>query len=255
MLLSGAAGIATLPASIQKALAINPEAGSTFLDAEHIVLLMQENRSFDHAFGTLRGVRGFNDPRAIQLPNKNKVWLQTNAKGETYAPFRLDIKDTKITWMGSLPHSRESQTGARNNGRHDNWLEAKKSGDEDYAHMPLTMGYYTREDIPFYYALADAFTVCDQNFCSSLTGTDPNRLHFWSGTVRAKHDENARAFTFNGDVENGVEWRTFPELLEENNISWKVYQNEVSIDNGMTEEEDQWLGNFGDNVLRIFQAV
>jgi len=251
MLLGGAAGMATLPASIQKALAINPEVGSTFLDAEHVVLLMQENRSFDHAFGTLRGVRGFNDPRAIKLPNKNIVWLQTNAQDETYAPFRLDIKDTKITWMGSLPHSRESQVDARNGGRYDNWLEAKKP-DEEYAHMPLTMGYYTREDIPFYYALADAFTVCDQNFCSSLTGTDPNRLHFWSGTIRGKQDEDARAFTFNGDVENGVDWRTFPELLEENNVTWKVYQNEVSIDSGLTDEEDQWLGNFGDNVLQYF---
>ena len=171
---------------------------------------------------------------------------------ETYAPFHLDIKDTKITWMGSLPHGRESQVGARNNGSYDNWLEAKKSGDEEYADMPLTMGYYTREDIPFYYALADAFTVCDQNFCSSLTGTDPNRLHFWSGTVRAEHDEDSRAFICNGDIENGVEWRTFPELLEENNISWKVYQNEVSIDRGLTDEEDQWLGNFGDNVLEYF---
>ncbi|MEP6467053.1 MAG: phospholipase C, phosphocholine-specific, partial [Parafilimonas sp.] len=252
MMLTGAAGVATLPLSIQKALAIDPEVGSTFLDAEHIVLLMQENRSFDHAFGTLRGVRGFNDPRAIQLPNNNSVWLQTNKAGETYSPFRLDIKDTKITWMGSLPHGRESQVDAYNNGRYDNWIEAKKSDDETYAHMPLTMGYYTREDIPFYYALADAFTVCDQNFCSSLTGTDPNRLHFWSGTIRAEKDENSRAFTFNGDVENGVDWKTFPERLEENNISWKVYQNEVSVDNGMTEEEDQWLGNFGDNVLQYF---
>src|SRR5215471_7458253 len=124
MMLTGAAGIATLPASIQKALAIDPEPGSTFLDAEYIVLLMQENRSFDHAFGTLRGVRGFNDPRAMRLPNNNLIWLQTNAKSETYAPFRLDIRDTKITWMGSLPHSRESQVGARNNGRQDNWIEA-----------------------------------------------------------------------------------------------------------------------------------
>src|ERR1700710_1576719 len=115
MMLTGAAGIATLPASIQKALAINPEVGSTFLDAEHIVLLMQENRSFDHTFGMLRGVRGFNDPRALRLANENSVWLQTNKAGETYAPFRLDIKDTKITWMGSLPHSRESQINARNN--------------------------------------------------------------------------------------------------------------------------------------------
>lgn len=251
MLLGGAAGMTTMPASIQKALAINPEPGSTFLDAEHIVLLMQENRSFDHAFGTLRGVRGFNDPRAMRQPNNNLVWLQTNAQGETYTPFRLDIKNTKITWMGSLPHSRESQVNARNNGRHDNWIDAKKPG-EEYENMPLTMGYYTREDIPFYYALADAFTVCDQNFCSSLTGTDPNRCHFWSGTIRAEHDENSRAYTFNGDIENGVEWKTFPERLEENNISWKVYQNEVSLDHGMTDEEDRWLGNFGDNVLEYF---
>ncbi|MEO8712083.1 MAG: phospholipase C, phosphocholine-specific, partial [Parafilimonas sp.] len=253
MMLTGAAGMATLPASIAKAFAIDPEAGSTFLDAEHIVLLMQENRSFDHAFGTLRGVRGFNDPRAMKLPNENLVWLQTNANKETFSPFRLDIKDTKITWMGSLPHGRESQVDAINNGRNDNWLESKKSDDEAYAHMPLTMGYYTREDIPFYYALADAFTVCDQNFCSSLTGTDPNRLHFWSGNIRAKHNEDSRAFTFNGDVENGVDWKTFPERLEENNVSWKVYQNEVGLDSGMNEEEGEWLGNFGDNVLEYFR--
>src|SRR5579863_1210775 len=151
-LLSGAAAFAqVLPPSIQRALAIDPKPGSTFMDAEHIVFLMQENRSFDHAFGTLRGVRGFNDPRAITLADKNKVWLQKNSAGETYAPFRLDIKDTKITWMGSLPHGRKSQMDARNNGFHDNWIEAKKS--DDYADMPLTMGYYTREDIPFYYAL------------------------------------------------------------------------------------------------------
>src|SRR5262245_43364028 len=118
MMLTGAAGVATLPASIQKAMAIDPEVGSSFLDAEHIVLLMQENRSFDHTYGTLRGVRGFNDPRAMKLPNNNAVWLQTNAKGETYSPFRLDIQDTKITWMGSLPHGRESQIPARNNGRY-----------------------------------------------------------------------------------------------------------------------------------------
>src|SRR5665213_2487914 len=181
LLLSGAAGMAALPSSILKALSIDPAAGSTYLDAEHIVFLMQENRSFDHVFGTLRGVRGYNDPRAITLPDKNKVWLQTSAKGETYAPFRLDIKNTKITWMGSLPHSRKSQTGARNGGRYDNWIEAKKSEDVDYADIPLTMGYYTREDIPFYYALADSFTVCDQHFCASLTPTDPTRFHFWSG--------------------------------------------------------------------------
>ena len=253
LLLSGAAGIATLPSSILKALSIDPDSGSTYLDAEHIVLLMQENRSFDHALGTLRGVRGYNDPRAITLPNKNKAWLQTNAKGETYAPFRLDIKDSKITWMGSLPHSRKSQTGARNDGRYDNWLEAKKSGNDEYSDMPLTMGYYTREDIPFYYAMADSFTVCDQHFCASLTPTDPNRLYFLSGTVRAKLEEDSRAFIDNDDIEKGVEWRTFPELLEQHDVSWKIYQNELSVEGGFTEEEDAWLSNFGDNSLEFFK--
>src|SRR5215467_7726601 len=94
-LLLGASGslAGTLPASIAKAFAIDPAHGSTYLDAEHVVLLMQENRSFDHTYGTLQGVRGFNDPRAITLPNGNLVWLQSNNKGETYAPFRFNIKD------------------------------------------------------------------------------------------------------------------------------------------------------------------
>src|ERR1700743_4027882 len=87
-LLSGAAAVTSaLPPVIQRALAINPELGSTFYDAEHIVFLMQENRSFDHQLGTLQGVRGYNDPRAINLPNKNKVWLQNNKDGDTFSPF------------------------------------------------------------------------------------------------------------------------------------------------------------------------
>ncbi|HJT74658.1 MAG TPA: alkaline phosphatase family protein, partial [Chitinophaga sp.] len=186
-LLSGGTGLlGVLPASVQRALAINPAPGSSFLDAEHIVLLMQENRSFDHCYGTLKGVRGFNDPRAIKLPNNNLVWLQSNAEGQTFAPFRMDLKDSKVTWMSSLPHSWENQVDARNDGKYDRWLDVKRSGNKEYADLPLTMGYFTREDIPFYYSFADAFTICDQNFCSSLTGTTPNRLYFWSGTIREK---------------------------------------------------------------------
>lgn len=147
---------------------------------------MQENRSFDHCFGTLQGVRGFNDPRTITLPDGDTVWAQKNEKGETFLPFRLKIKDTRSTWMGSLPHSWTDQADARNNGRYDQWLIAKKPGRAAFAHVPLTLGYYNREDIPFYYALADAFTVCDQNFCSSLTGTTPNRLYLYRHHSRSK---------------------------------------------------------------------
>jgi phospholipase C len=254
-LLSGGAGLMQLlPASIAKALANDPEAGSTWKDAEHIVFLMQENRSFDHAYGSLQGVRGFNDPRAIRLPNKNLVWLQTNKEGETYAPFRLDIHNTKATWMSSLPHSWANQVDARNEGRYDKWLDSKHSGNKDYEAMPLTMGFHTREDLPFYYSLADAFTVCDHNFCSSLTGTTPNRLYFWSGTIRDKQNENAQACVWNEDADYAtmVNWITFPERLEENGISWKVYQNELSVGVGFEGEEDSWLANFGDNPLEYF---
>jgi phospholipase C len=254
-LLSGATGLlGVLPPSIQKAFAINPEPGTTWLDAEHIVILMQENRSFDHTFGSLQGVRGFNDPRSIDLPNGNPVWLQTNSDGESYVPFRLDIKNTKITWMGSLPHSWNNQVDARNNGRCDKWLDVKKSGDEEYSAMPLTMGYYTREDLPFYYALADAFTVCDQNFCSSLTGTTPNRLFLWTGTIREEQNENSRAHVYNEEVDydKWAKWKTYPERLEDAGVSWKIYQNDLSVDGGLTDEEDTWLDNFTDNPIEFF---
>jgi phospholipase C len=255
ILLSGAGLTAGMfPPAIERAFAIHPEKGTTYLDAEHVVILMQENRSFDHCYGTLRGVRGFNDPRAIDLPNGNKVWLQTNESGETYAPFRLNIKDTKATWMGSLPHSWTDQVDAGNKGKHDQWLTAKKSGHPDFQKMPLTLGYYNREDLPFYYSLADAFTICDQNFCSSLTGTTPNRLYLWTGTIRDEQHGNSYARVRNSELDYDVpaSWTTFPERLEENNIPWKIYQNELSVGVGFEGEEDAWLANFTDNPIEWF---
>ena len=252
-LLAGGASVwSSLPASIQKAFAINPAPGSSFEDAEHIVLLMQENRSFDHCFGTLQGVRGFNDPRFITLPDGDPVWLQSNNAGKKYMPFRLNIKDTKATWMGGLPHSWDNQTDARNKGKHDKWLEAKRSGRKEYKDMPLTMGYYNREDIPFYYSLADAFTVCDQNFCSSLTGTTTNRTFFWTGKIRSK--PGAQADVRNSDLyyNREAQWKTFPERLEENGIPWRIYQNEISLQTDLNGESEDWLSNFTDNNIEWF---
>jgi phospholipase C len=254
-LLAGAAGLSGgLTDSIQRAFAIAPDEGSTFWDAEHVVILMQENRSFDHAFGSLQGVRGFNDPRAIQLANGSPVWVQTNKAGASYLPFRLDINKTNATWMGSIPHGWTDQVDARNGGLYDGWLDAKRSGDARYADMPLTLGYYTREDIPFYYDLADAFTICDQNFCSSLTGTTPNRLHLWTGTIRPEQSADAPAMVLNSDVDYPTlaSWTTFPERLEQAGISWKVYQNELYVGVGFQGEAEPWLSNFGDNPLEYF---
>lgn len=253
---TGALGLSSIiPDSIQRAMAINPAIGTTYLDAEHVVFLMQENRSFDHAFGTLKGVRGFNDPRAISLPNQYPVWLQSNKKGETYAPFRFNIKETKATWMSALPHGWQDQVDARNNGNMNGWLDAKRSGNKAYADMPLTMGYYSREDIPFYYNLADSFTVCDHNFCSSLTGTSPNRCFFWTGKIREEQNEKSRPHISNGDIDGAerLSWSTFPERLSKHNVDWRIYQNDLSVGVGFEGEEDSWLSNFTDNDMEFFK--
>ncbi len=249
------AGGVLLPESVIRASAINPVAGSTVWDADHVVILMQENRSFDHSYGTLKGVRGFNDPRAVTLPDNRKVWLQTNAKNETFVPFRMNIKDTKATWMRDLPHSWENQVRARNDGKYDQWLSEKQSGNKDYKDIPLTLGYFNREDIPFYYAFADAFTVCDQNFSSSLTGTTPNRLYLWTGTIREDNDFKNKANVKNEDIEYDrlARWKSFPERLEENGIDWRIYQNELSLPVGFEGEEYSWLSNFTDNPIEWFE--
>jgi len=255
-LLAGAtAAFQLLPESIQRALAIDAPEGSTYLDAEHVVFLMQENRSFDHCYGTLRGVRGFNDPRAIRLPNGLPVWAQTDAQGKSYAPFHLDIENTKATWMGSLPHSWENMVHARNNGKLDTWLEAKRAGNPEYRDMPLTMGYYDRRDLPFYYAFADAFTVCDQHFCSSLTGTSANRSYFWSGAIREEpHNPESVAHVDNGQINyKDIGWKTYPERLQEAGIPWRVYQNELSLPAGLSDDEEDWLANFTDNNLEFYK--
>lgn len=240
--------------SIRRASAIEPAQGTSYLDAEHIVVLMQENRSFDHMYGTLSGVRGFNDPRATIMPDGNPVWAQADAKGNRHTPFHLNIKDSKTTWMGCLPHSWSDQVDAANGGFHDRWLQVKRSGNPKYADLPLTMGFHTRDDIPFYYALADAFTVCDQNFCSVLSSTTPNRLHLMTGTIRAKPDPDSPVLIRNSDCDYGsfTNWKTFPERLEDHSVSWKIYQNELTVPTGLSGEADPWVSNFGCSPIEWF---
>ena len=237
-----------MPAAIARAAAIDPELGTTFLDAEHVVILMQENRSFDHAYGALRGVRGFRDPRIHQLPSGKPAWFQADADGSIVPPFRMDMDGSKVTWMGGTPHSWQDQVDARNGGRYDNWLAAKQRDDL----FPMTMGFFTREDIPFYYDLADAFTVFDHAFCSSLTGTTPNRLHLWSGTIREDAAHPARVQNGDTDYEAEAAWTTYPERLEDAGIAWKIYQNEISLGTGLIGEQEGWLSNFTDNPIEWF---
>ena len=252
-LAAGGAGMGlapTLLSAVSRAFAVEPTVGSTWEDAEHVVFLMQENRSFDHAFGSLQGVRGFNDPCAITLPSGLPVWCQATAAGEIYTPFRLDLATSRAAWMGDMPHNWTDQVDARNGGRHDRWLPVKTRKGQP----PMTLGYYTRADIPFHYALADAFTICDQHFCSTLTGTTSNRLYFWSGTNRPEQKPEAKPHLYNADSDHSesLHWTSFPERLTRLGVPWKFYQNQLTVPTGLNDEETEWLGNFGLNVLEYF---
>lgn len=249
---AGAQGL--LPGAVQKAFAIAPDPGTTYLNAEHVVILMQENRSFDHMFGTLRGVRGFNDRRTPRQADGASIFLQRNARGQACLPWHASLKESKITWMGDTPHARSDHLDAWNGGTCGNWLTAKTN--RRFPDIPVTMAYHTREDLPFYYALADAFTVCDQNFSGALTETAPNRLFLWSGTVREPHETGALAYLKNGQTHPGaLAWTSFPERLERAGVSWKFYQNDSWCESPLGSAEAAWLGNDGDNTLERFARV
>ena len=241
---AGLTAAGAMPAVIQKALAIpaNRETG-TLDDVRHIVILMQENRSFDHYFGTLNGVCGFGDPRPATLPSGKPIWHQPAPDGELL-PFRPDAPDLGLQFMVGTPHDWPTTQRAWNGGRSDQWIAAKG---------PHTMAYFTRADIPFHYALADAFTVCDAYHCSLLGPTDPNRYHLWTGCTGNDGSANAPVIT---NAEAGYSWTTYPERLEAAGISWKIYQD---IGTGLDKAgnwgcaDNAYIGNYGDNSLLYFK--
>ena len=216
-LLSASALSASFPDTIAKALALpaNNKTG-TLADVEHIVFMMQENRAFDHYLGTLNGVRGFSDPRAVKLQNGNSVFYQPLA-ADAPAPYVLPYHPTAphlgLQFIEDLEHDWTTTHTAWNAGNWDQWVPAK---------TPLTMVHLTRSDIPYHYALADAFTVCDAYHASLLGPTDPNRYHMFTGWVG--NDGNGGGPVID-NAEAGYSWITFPEILQDAGISWKVFQD------------------------------
>jgi phospholipase C len=235
----------SLPESIAKALAIpaNNSTG-TIADVEHVVVLMQENRSFDHYFGSLRGVRGFGDPRAASLPDGHSVFQQPDGAGSHILPFHPEGADLGLKFIKDLQHDWATTHYAWNEGRYDQWVPAKTA---------LTMAYLQRSDIPYHYALADAFTVCDAYHCSLLGPTDPNRYHMFSGWVG---NDGKGGGPVIDNSEAGYTWSTFPEVLEAAGISWKVYQDiGLGLDAAghWGDTQNPYIGTYGDNSLLYFE--
>ncbi|MFC6159707.1 phosphocholine-specific phospholipase C [Kribbella jiaozuonensis] len=243
--LAGAsAAFAAMANSIEQAAAIPAHRRyGTIQDVEHIVVLMQENRSFDHYFGTLNGVRGFGDPRPVTLPSGQPVWHQKNALGKEILPFHPDADDLGMQFIQDLAHSWGDAHQAVNGGKYDQWIPAKTS---------TTMAYLTREDIPFHYALADKFTLCDAYHCSFMGSTDPNRYYMWTGYTG---NDGTGGGPVLGNDEAGYGWTTYPERLEQAGVSWKIYQDigdGLDAAGGWGWIDDAYRGNYGDNSLLYF---
>ncbi|WP_408632295.1 alkaline phosphatase family protein [Mycobacterium basiliense] len=117
---------------------------------------------------------------------------------------------------------------AWNGGANDNWLPAQAAVSALPGNTPVTIGYYTRQDLPIHYLLADTFTVCDGYFCSLLGGTTRNRLYWISATVDPDCANGGPQLVepFNQALQK-FSWRTMPENLEDAGVSWKMYQNKL----------------------------
>ncbi len=245
-----AGGLTLTPAAITRALA-TPAARQTgtLQDLQHIVVLTQENRSFDHYFGALPGVRGFADPFPLPLPGGHTVWSQPRAADprkpapatpNRLLPFHLDTRAQPAHMRSAgTPHTWPDAQQAWDQGRMADWPGAKGN---------QTMAHFAPQDLPFQAALAQAFTLCDAYHCSVQAGTLPNRHFLQSGT----HDPLG---TGNGPViYNDIEgfgpatgpgseqhylWTTYAERLQAAGVSWQVYQD---LDD-----------NFDDNALSAYK--
>jgi phospholipase C len=183
-------------------------------------------------------VRGFADKQILKYQNGTTVFEQPDKKRTDHGyllPFHMNSARVDAQNAADLDHSWEGDHSARNSGLWNNWVAAKTE---------QTMGYFTRADLPFNYALADAFTICDGYHQSILGPTSPNRMYFWAGTSGGFTD-NPPDYTveFNNTT-------TYPELLLKAGISWQVYTNhEVGDGSG----NDAWVGDYGDNPLWFYQ--
>jgi phospholipase C len=242
----GAATVLALQSMIDRAMAVpaNRRTGS-IADVEHVVIHMQENRSFDHYFGMLNGVRGLGDPRPLRLAGGRSVWAQPSSQHRDgfVLPFHGDSKLARSFMIDGADQSHQENVHIYNRGRYDRWGHTNE--------MHNRMLHFGPGDLPFYYALADAFTVCDAYHSSTMTQTYPNRFHLFSGCNGGGGVGGDPEMSNYGEEQSPVSdmardkplhpdayrWTSYAERLQAAGIDWKVYQE---------------YDNFNDNVLALF---
>ena len=193
-------------------------------DLQHIVVFMQENRSFDHYFGTLPGVRGFGD----RFRPRCKLVAASAACGCSPMPA-ASARSRRSRWIPPRisatcawkPHTWPDAQRAWDQGRMGQWPKAKQNH---------SMGYFQRSDLPFQCALADAFTICDAYHCSNAGRHQPEPgvpvdrpqrsagPRWWPGDRQL-----ARQFPEQGGHPASYRWTSYVERL--GGVSWQIYQD------------------------------
>lgn len=215
-------------ASVSNAASI-PPAGGDLGAIEHIVFLMLENRSYDHYFGTYPRGRGFDDhPRhslgvfAQDYPDGTKL-----SPRKKLLPFHLNPAIGE-NCTNDLTHNWGPQHESWNHGKMDRWVKTHTAkANEGNPDGAMTMGYYTRRDLPLHWALADHFTLCDGYFSSILGPTHPNRLMANTGMIDPTGHHGGPITETNPSIDPNFlwtcDWSTVQEHLEDKGVPWKVY--------------------------------
>lgn len=174
--------------------------GETATPLEHIVVLMQENHSFDNYFGTYPGADGI--PEGVCMP-----FDPFSATGECVEPFHIGDNDVELE---DPDHSSATHAIQFNEGRMDGFVYALELRNQDGR---LAMGYYDDRDLPFHWNLADEYVLFDRFFSSAAGGSFINHL-YWVAAVGA--DERPGPGELDGVV-------TIFDRLQEAGIDWKFY--------------------------------
>ncbi|KAF2804329.1 non-hemolytic phospholipase C precursor [Mytilinidion resinicola] len=211
-------------------------------DVNHVVLFMQENRAFDHYFGSMAGIRGYSDPN-VQVNAGRPVWYQDVDSSLS------DNTDHLLPWYlnhlgGSWPEASQCMV-AGENGWHENQGALNGGLNNLWAlnNTPWSWGHFRRDEIPVHFGIAEGWTVADMYQESVIAMTNPNRVAWVSGSINAPGSpqtpdqggptiDNNETPGCEGDHLNcyPLKWKTAPEYYQDAGVSWQVYQDRNNFD-------------------------
>jgi phospholipase C len=183
---------------------------------KHVVILCQENRSFDHYFGEFASSLGRPGHTALGFTPDSLTYY--NSAGNPFHPYHLTQfcnQDPDHSWEGS----------------HNKWNDGAMNGwVTDESNTTIALGYFEPADHIYHVQLAQAFTIADHYFCSEIGPTLPNRLYLWTGTSGwdfLTPTSTSDSLPYNNPSLTALppvlSWPTMPDVLDAAGLPWKCY--------------------------------